>query len=111
MKRKVISIVPKIWGREEWITNGEYCGKKLYLNKGYRCSIHLHNVKDEVFYVESGRVYFDLGTSSCILESGQAIHVPRQTKHRFRGLEDSVIFEFSTHHEDQDTVRFTKSGK
>lgn len=31
-------------------------------------------------------------------------------KHRFTGLEDTRIIEFSTHHEDSDTYRDSQSG-
>ena len=32
-------------------------------------------------------------------------------KHRFTGLKDSVIIEFSTHHKDEDSYRDEVSGK
>jgi len=32
-------------------------------------------------------------------------------KHRFTGLENSEIMEFSTHHEDEDSYRDELSGK
>ena len=52
-----MKFVPKGWGFEKWIVNNEeYCGKLLYLVKGKRCSWHYHILKDEVFYVQSGKV-------------------------------------------------------
>ena len=52
-----IKMVPKGWGFEKWIVNNEeYCGKLLYLVKGKKCSWHYHVLKDEVFYVQSGRI-------------------------------------------------------
>ena len=30
---------PKGWGFEDWIANGEYCGKLLFFEKGKRKSI------------------------------------------------------------------------
>ena len=52
-----IKFVPKGWGFEKWIVNCEqYCGKLLYIVKGKRCSWHYHKLKDEVFYIQSGRV-------------------------------------------------------
>ena len=65
-----IEIYPKVWGEEHWIVNKEYCGKKLVLKKGFRCSMHFHKIKDETFYVISGKVLIELGTkkvSSLIL--------------------------------------------
>ena len=61
MKIKKAEIVEKVWGYEEYIANfpdSGYCGKKLHLNKGYRCSVHSHPEKDETFYIEKGRIYF-----------------------------------------------------
>ena len=52
-----IHFVPKGWGFEKWIVNcEEYCGKVLYFVKGKRCSWHYHKLKDEVFYVQSGKI-------------------------------------------------------
>ena len=52
-----IKFVPKGWGFEKWIVNcDEYCGKLLYMVKGKRCSWHYHKLKDEVFYIQSGKV-------------------------------------------------------
>lgn len=102
--------VPKEWGEEHWIVNREYCGKKLVLNKGFRCSLHYHEVKDEVFYVIAGRVLLELGDEVHVLAKGDHRHVPPGTVHRFWGIEDSEIIEFSTHHEDEDSYRLETSG-
>ena len=52
-----IKFVSKGWGFEKWIVNNsEYCGKLLYFIKGKRCSWHYHIKKDEVFYVQSGKI-------------------------------------------------------
>ena len=93
--------VKKVWGREEIIVNNEkYCGKILVLNRGYRCSIHRHP-KDETFYVQSGEVYLELENNqgnmeSAILLPNSVVHISPGRWHRFSGLENSVIFEFST---------------
>ncbi len=97
--------VPKVWGEEHWIVNRAYCGKKMVLKKGYRCSLHLHKEKDEVFYVTKGRVFLELGDGERVMEPGDHHHVPTGVEHRFWGLEDSEIMEFSTHHEDDDSYR------
>jgi mannose-6-phosphate isomerase-like protein (cupin superfamily) len=49
--------VDKGWGWERWIVNKEeYCGKLLYFNAGKKCSWHHHKIKDEVFYLQSGKM-------------------------------------------------------
>src|SRR3989338_3831365 len=103
--------VKKEWGKEEWIVNREYCGKKLILNKGYRCSMHHHKNKDETFYVLKGKVLMEIGNKKYIMHPDNSILIEPNTKHRFTGLEDSEIMEFSTHHEDSDSYREELSGK
>jgi len=96
----------KIWGREEWIVNNPvYCGKFLYLTKGKRCSLHYHKNKDETFYVLRGKVLMEVDDREKIMKKGDIQHITPLTKHRFSGLENSVIIEFSTHHEDSDSYR------
>jgi mannose-6-phosphate isomerase-like protein (cupin superfamily) len=101
---------PKVWGEEHWIVNRDYCGKKLVLREGWRCSLHYHRNKDEVFYLISGRVLLEHGDGWRILEPGQAQRIAPGTVHRFWGLQDSEIIEFSTHHEDDDSFRLETSG-
>jgi mannose-6-phosphate isomerase-like protein (cupin superfamily) len=100
-----VRVVPKVWGEEHWIVNREYCGKKMVLRRGYRCSLHLHRIKDEVFYVISGRILLELGDGERVMGPGDFQHVPPGVEHRFWGLEDAEIIEFSTHHEDEDSYR------
>src|SRR5581483_6191371 len=102
--------VPKDWGEEHWIVNKEYCGKKLLVRKDRRSSVHSHIEKDEVLYLDSGRVLFELDGVERLLEPGDSVHVPPGSSHRFTGLEDSVMTEFSTTHRDADVVRGEESG-
>jgi mannose-6-phosphate isomerase-like protein (cupin superfamily) len=106
-----IKIVPKEWGEERWIVNRDYCGKLLILNKGYRCSLHHHRIKDETFYINRGCVLMECDGKAMIMKPGDALLIEPNTKHRFTGLEDSEIVEFSTHHEDSDSYRDELSGK
>jgi quercetin dioxygenase-like cupin family protein len=104
-------VYPKVWGEEHWIVNEKYCGKKLVLKAGYRCSIHYHKVKDETFYVIAGRILLELDGAARVLEPGDKVHVGIGQKHRFTGLENSEMIEFSTHHEEEDSYRDSESGK
>lgn len=103
-------VVPKSWGEEHWIVNREYCGKKLVLKQGHRCSLHYHKVKDEVFYVIKGTVFLELAGEEMVLSPGDHRHVAPGTLHRFTGLSDAEIIEFSTHHEDSDSYRVQTGG-
>jgi mannose-6-phosphate isomerase-like protein (cupin superfamily) len=108
--------VPKGWGYEKWIVNKEeYCGKLLFFNKGKRCSWHYHKIKDEVFYLQSGKmiVKFSEGddireAEQVLLEPGQNFYVYPGLRHRMIALEESELFEFSTEHFDEDSHRILK---
>ncbi len=102
--------VPKAWGEEQWIVNKEYCGKKLLLRKDRRCSMHTHGEKDEVFYIQQGRVLLEMGKKKYELAPGDFIHIRAGQPHRFTGLEESEIFEFSTTHSEDDSFRTELSG-
>jgi len=109
--KQTIPVHPKVWGEEHWIVNKEYCGKKLVLKKGYRCSIHHHKLKDETFYVISGRILMEVNDTSRILWPGDKQYIAPNDTHRFTGLEDSVMMEFSSHHREDDSYRGEASGK
>ena len=111
-----IKFVPKGWGFEKWIHNHElYCGKLLYFVKGKKCSWHYHKLKDEVFYVQSGRIlvrYSDedvlQNAKETILMPGDNFHVYVGLRHQMEALEDTQLFEFSTQHFDSDSYRLQK---
>lgn len=103
----------KVWGHEEWIVNnGLYCGKRLILRKGWQCSLHYHKVKDETFYVQSGFVRMTLVQDPLsnfrqivYMHPGDGLRITPGLLHSFAGLEDSVMFEFSTQHDEADSYR------
>ena len=107
-------IVSKVWGHEEiGINTDKYCGKLLYLNHGFRCSIHRHP-KDETFRILSGLMFLELGEDSenmdsIILEPGDWIRINSNLWHRFSSIKDSVFAEFST--PDTESERKTQSEK
>ena len=111
-----IKFVPKGWGFEKWIANcEEYCGKLLYFAKGKRCSWHHHKLKDEVFFIQSGKIlvkfsdYDDIDLAEeKILTKGDKFHVYRGLRHQMIALEDTELFEFSTQHFDSDSHRIIK---
>jgi D-beta-D-heptose 7-phosphate kinase/D-beta-D-heptose 1-phosphate adenosyltransferase len=107
-----VKMVPKVWGYEQWIENNEkYCCKILGLNKGYQCSLHYHKNKDETFLVTAGHVRLELGSEVLHLRPGSFARVLPNTPHRFAGIENSLIMEISTHHEDSDSYRIEESRK
>ena len=108
--------VSKGWGYEKWIVNKqEYCGKLLFFEKGKKCSWHFHKLKDEVFYLQSGRMIVRYSLSDnpeladeILLEPGQNFYVPIGLRHQMEALENCELFEFSTQHFDEDSHRIKK---
>ncbi|HRP30474.1 MAG TPA: cupin domain-containing protein [Agriterribacter sp.] len=108
--------VNKNWGFELWIVNKPaYCGKLLHFIKGKKCSWHKHIEKDETFYVHSGKLQVKYGYSEniedaheIILEAGDNFYVPPTLVHQIIALEDTDMFEFSTMHKEEDSIRIIK---
>lgn len=111
-----IKFVPKGWGFEKWIANNvDYCGKLLYIVKGKKCSWHYHILKDETFYIQSGRIkllYNDeddlVNALEVILCPGDKFHIYRGLRHQMIALQDTELFEFSTQHFYEDSIRIIK---
>lgn len=110
--------VPKSWGYELWIYNDvEYCGKLLiFPHKGSYFSMHYHIQKKESWYVQQGSFelrYIDTSTGdtcSLILETGHTITIEQGQPHQLISLQDnSIIFEVSTKHFDDDSFRITRN--
>ncbi|HKB14775.1 MAG TPA: cupin domain-containing protein [Planctomycetota bacterium] len=106
--------VPKGWGEELWVHNDPlYCGKILRLRKGKRCSLHFHKKKTETFYLQSGRVRMELRhpdgrSEDLVMKPGDSLEIYPGLVHRFSGIEDSEIVEFSTQHFEEDSYRIEK---
>lgn len=105
--------VQKSWGWELWVCNGpKYCGKKLFIKQGHWLSFHHHNIKDEVLFVEQGCIWFTHDehgdVQSIKLGVGMAFHVKPGVKHQMQAIEDTILFEFSTEHFDEDSYRTTR---
>ncbi len=115
IKPEDMKFVSKSWGYEIWIVNnGKYCGKKLFIRQGKWCSYHLHGTKDEVLYIESGRIWMNFSDENdpdCIkaveMKAGDAFHVEPMQRHQMHAIEDTMIIEFSTRHFDEDSHRET----
>jgi len=110
--------VSKGWGYEKWLVNKtEYCGKLLFFFKNKKCSWHYHKLKDETFYIQSGKIKLfwsddnndDIKHANVrILEKGDIWHVHRGQRHQMVAIEDTELFEFSTEHFDEDSYRIEK---
>lgn len=115
VQKQLCAIVPKLWGREEWIVNNEkYCGKKLIFFQGHRCSLHYHKIKEESFYVLSGKIYLELVDNGKnfyrVMGPGDIAHIKSYVQHRITALTDAEVMEFSTFHMEDDSYRMEESG-
>src|SRR5215469_9148083 len=114
--RPPVNIVPKGWGRELWIANGDlYCGKLLEIRKGKKCSLHYHKLKTESFFLRSGRIKMRIKESpesetieEFELRAGDCMDIPPGLVHQMEALEDAELFEFSTRHFDEDSHRIVR---
>ena len=89
--------------------------KLLYFVKGKKCSWHYHKLKDETFYIQSGRIrlrYSDddeiAHAIEVILCPGDKFHIYRGLRHQMEALTDVELFEFSTEHFDEDSIRIER---
>ncbi len=102
-----MKLVAKEWGMEAWFVNRDYCGKRLTFAQDYRCSLHYHKEKHEVFLVTHGRILLEYqDTESRILEVGDTAEIEIDAYHRMTAISgNAAMIEFSTHHEDSDSYR------
>ena len=116
-KPKITSgtVVSKGWGREIHIANNEnYCGKLLVFEKGKKFSMHYHIDKYETWYVQQGLFNFtwiDPETADThIKRLGRydVVTIYQGIAHQLEALEDSIIFEVSTHDRVEDSYRVLK---
>ena len=108
-------IIPKVWGCEIVIENGdEYCGKILRLKEGAKFSMHFHIKKKETWYVAKGTfllTYIDTRDATekeRELNVGDIIEVDRGDPHQLLSITGGDIFEVSTQHFDDDSYRIKK---
>jgi len=111
--------VEKQWGHELWIHNdNQYCGKLLvFTNSGNKFSMHYHMLKNETWYVQEGAFQFDwIDTETaerCYtqLQKGDVVYIEKGLPHQLTALIDnSIVFEVSTEHFDEDSYRIYRNG-
>ncbi|HKQ62936.1 MAG TPA: cupin domain-containing protein [Candidatus Polarisedimenticolaceae bacterium] len=101
--------VDKPWGYElRFVRTERYAGKLLFIRAGHQLSLQYHERKDEAFLVQQGVLELVLGHGASQrverLSAGQSWHITPGTVHRFRAVEDCLLFEVSTP-ELEDVVR------
>ena len=93
----VSKIVPKPWGREDWLVVGtRIVMKRLLVHAGHRFSLQLHREKEEAWLFLRGRARLRLGDAEGEVRPGQVIYVAPGTIHRIVALEELEFLEVST---------------
>lgn len=107
--------VEKGWGHELiWATNDRYCGKLLKFNKDAKFSMHFHAVKDETWYILSGKFLIkfiettDASVHEVELAEGDVWHNRPLLPHQVICLEEGIIIEVSTPDSVEDNYRVGK---
>ena len=97
-----------------WIHNDEeYCGKLLVFEKEMaNFSMHYHLKKKETWYIQQGKFQFNWIDvehgfhDTRILKEGDSVLIERGQPHQLVSLEEnSIVFEVSTEHFDEDSYR------
>ena len=94
--------VEKPWGYEiVYALTERYCGKIIFVRKGEALSLQVHREKDEVVYLQEGRIELEVGEAGRppdveVVTPGRGYRLRPGTVHRWRALEDSVVLEVST---------------
>ncbi len=108
-------VIPKGWGHELIIVNTpKYCGKILHFHTGGKFSMHYHLLKEETWYVASGRfrfLYIDTNNATIYettLQKGDVVTNYVGQPHQIICEEEGDIFETSTQHFDSDSYRVFK---
>lgn len=104
--------VEKGWGHEEiWCTNDRYCGKFMHFKTGAKFSMHFHAVKDETWYIQSGKFivrYIDTIVArihEAELNPGDTWHNAPLLPHQLICVEEGTVVEVSTADSVEDNYR------
>ncbi len=107
----------KIWGRTQPVFAWNDTESHLIrVDRGYRCSNHLHNHKWNRFFVITGRLKIVVtqedGTfDETVLGPDQIADVPPGVSHRFESLEDTIAMEFYWVGLDPDDIKRHDTGE
>ena len=96
----------------KFIDNKTCTVKILEIKKGEAFSLQLHKLREEFWYLISGKVKITIGKNKKdlkeqILKAGDYVFIPKEFLHRAKGLVSSKILEISTgKFKEDDIVRY-----
>ena len=105
--------VEKGWGSETiFATNDLYCGKLLNFNRGHKCSMHMHKIKDETWHILSGSYivrWIDTNTADVNVYFRKRRHMAQSSWfHKITCIKEGTIVEVSTADSVEDNYRVEK---
>ena len=111
MKKEPLITIQKVWGEEIVLVNcKDYCSKLLVLDRNAVSSYHYHKIKKETFYCIEGYATLTIeGKEYLLAPFTRPKTIEPGEKHKFTGIEQCVIMEVSTEHNEDDVVRLTES--
>ena len=85
----------------KFIDNKPCTVKILYIKEGESLSLQYHKLREEFWYLISGKVKVTIGKGLKLLKKktlkeGQFVSVPKKFLHRIEGIKNSKILEIST---------------
>lgn len=89
----------KIWGETNLVfSNNNVQINQIHIKKGGRCSKHMHNHKNNIFFIQSGELLIEQWTKeglvdSTILKAEDKMEISSQVFHRFTALADTMALE------------------
>jgi len=100
-KIKIEKDFKRPWGGFiKFIDNKPCTVKILYIKKGESLSLQYHQLREEFWYLISGKIKVSLGKNLKLLKKktlkeGQFISVPKKFLHRIEGLTSAKVLEIS----------------
>jgi len=67
-------------------TGGAYALIEITSYPGNGPPPHIHHREDEYFYILEGRIEFQIGEDTTVMEAGSFIHHPRGTLHKYKNV-------------------------
>lgn len=89
----------KIWGENLLIFKNDVVQiNQVYIKKGGRCSKHKHNHKNNIFFIQKGKLFVEQWRANdivdeTILVDRDMLDIDSQIYHRFTALEDTQAIE------------------
>ena len=88
----------KIWGQTEVLFNhnGIEC-HRIFIKRGYACSLHSHIIRSNAFFVESGVLVIETCKNDynlidkTIIKSNQSCIIEPGEFHKFKCLEENTV--------------------